>query len=139
MPHLSRYKLSPKQVDQLAQKIVNAALSSRSRHELTLFFDDLLTQTEKAMLGKRFLIAIFLERRYSHAAICNILKVSEATIGTVSERMQKSGEGFRLAIEKLGRQEKVDAMLHSIEKMFKSVPRLFPPATGSGRWNFLRK
>lgn len=133
MPHLSRYKLSPKHIDELAQKIVSAARTGRSQRETALFFDDLLTQTEKAMLGKRILIAMFLERGYTYAAISNILKVSETTIGAVSERLQKGGDGFRRAIEGLEQEEKIEKILIRVEKMFANIPRIFPSVPGEGR------
>ncbi|KKW28435.1 MAG: hypothetical protein UY71_C0022G0016, partial [Parcubacteria group bacterium GW2011_GWB1_52_7] len=57
MPRLSRYKLSSQHIDELGGRIVDAALLVRDREGLTLFFNDLLTFTEKAMLGKRMLIA----------------------------------------------------------------------------------
>lgn len=137
MPHLSRYKLSSKQINHLAERIVSAALYIRDRKGLMLFFDDLLTTTEKAMLGKRMLIAVFLEHGYSYAEISNILKVSAATIGTISERLQKGGDGFRLALRKLEREEAIEKMLQRVKQVFQSfLRRPVPPIADRGRRRF---
>lgn len=139
MPHLSRYKLSSEQINHLAERIVSAALYIRDRKGLMLFFDDLLTTTEKAMLGKRMLIVMFLERGYSYAEISNTLKVSEATIGTMSERLQKGGEGFRLVLKKLEKEEEIEKILQKVKQIFQNFLRTPSPSiAGPGRWRFLR-
>ncbi|MDO8600562.1 MAG: Trp family transcriptional regulator [bacterium] len=118
MPHVSRYKLSREQIEKISQQLVDVSLRFKNSAELSSFFDDLLTQTEKIMLGKRFLIGLFLERGYSYASIRNILKVSDATIGTISAQLHRQGKGFRLAFERIGHQEKVNVLLKNIEKLF---------------------
>jgi len=134
MPRLSRYKLSSQHIDELGGRIVDAALLVRDREGLTLFFNDLLTFTEKAMLGKRMLIALFLENGYSYAEISKWLKVGYTTINSISDRLHNDGRGFRLVIKKLEREKKVKEIIHNIERIFKNLPS----QVGSGRWSFLR-
>ena len=134
MPRLSRYKLSSQHIDELGGRIVDAALLVRDREGLTLFFNDLLTFTEKAMLGKRMLIALFLESGYSYAEISRWLKVGYTTINSISDRLHSDGRGFRLVIKKLEREKKVKEIIHNIERIFKNLPS----QVGSGRWSFLR-
>lgn len=138
MPHLSRYKLSTGQIEHLAERIVGVVLRIRDRKGLLEFFDDLLTTTEKAMLGKRMLIAFFLEHGHSYAEISNVLKVSETTIGMISERLQHGGRGFRLAIQKLEREEEFEKIIQATKRVFQKIKRMrMPPKIGPGRWHFL--
>jgi len=116
MPRLSRYKLSSQHIDELGGRIVDAALLVRDREGLTLFFNDLLTFTEKAMLGKRMLIALFLENGYSYAEISKWLKVGYTTINSISDRLHNDGRGFRLVIKKLEREKKVKEIINNINK-----------------------
>ncbi len=111
MPHVSKYKLSQSQVDQLSQRIVDAVFLLRNRGDLSLFFNDLLSTTEKIMIGKRFLIAIMLEHGWSYLDIRQRLKVTDMTIASISERLKTSGRGFRSAIKQLKRRENIDKML----------------------------
>ena len=104
MPHVSRFRFPKSEVDRLSQKVVDAALVIRSKKELAEFFDDLLTSTEKVMLGKRLLIVMFLERGYTYREISRALKVGETTIAAVSEKLQQRGDGFRVAVKNLERQ-----------------------------------
>ncbi|MBI3627915.1 MAG: hypothetical protein HY220_04220 [Candidatus Sungbacteria bacterium] len=135
MPHLSRYKLTPGHIDDLSSRIVEATLILRDRGSLKLFFDDLLTTTEKAMLGKRILIALLLEEDYSYQQIERILKVSQTTIGTISEKLQRDGRGFRMFIKNLERSKNFKNTFETIEKLFMSLPRKSDPR---GRWNMVK-
>lgn len=137
MPHLSSYRLTPSQLDELGNRVVSAALLIRDRQGLKLFFDDLLTTTEKAMLGKRLLIALFLEQGRSYADIGRILKVGETTIAAVSERLRRGGNGFRLVLKKIEKQEKIENVLEKISESFQREWRKLPRQVGRGRWRFL--
>ncbi|MEK7067194.1 MAG: Trp family transcriptional regulator [Patescibacteria group bacterium] len=126
MTKISRFKLSSEQIHQLNQRMISAVASLREKKALNLFFDDLLTMTEKIMLGKRLLIALLLERGYSYGAVSVLMKVSQGTIHAVSTRLQKGGTGFRLAIKNLEKEEKIE---HTLEKVFVSFGKLAKPLT----------
>lgn len=125
MPHISRYKLTENQIEDLSRRMVHAASLAKNHTDLNLFFDDLLTRTEKVMLGKRFLIAFMLERDYSYFDIRRFLKVSDPTIATMSERLKRRGHGFRVVLKKLEQQEKLDSILKLFEDKISSlIPRM---------------
>ncbi|MBI2054635.1 MAG: hypothetical protein HYT39_00855 [Candidatus Sungbacteria bacterium] len=128
MPHISKYKLSNSQIDELSQRVVDVSFLLRNREDLQSFFHDLLSTTEKVMLGKRLLIAVMLERGLSYLDIRQRLKVSDPTIGSVSERLKVGGRGFRAAIKQLERKEKIDTILRNfakpLEKLEEAIRRL---------------
>lgn len=132
MPKLSKFRLSSKDVEHLSEQIVECALQVRSKEELTLFFNDLLTRTEKAMFGKRILIAVFLENGYSYMEISRWLKVSQATVSSVRSRLDQDGRGLRLVISRLERQKKIEQIIDTIKKMLDRIPK----KSGS-RWKSL--
>lgn len=129
---MSQFKLSSKDVEHLAEQIVESALQARSKEGLTLFFNDLLTRTEKAMFGKRILIAIFLEKGYTYIEISRWLKVSQTTVNSIRARLDNDGRGLRLVISRLERQKKIDQIIGTIKKMLDRIPKKSGP-----RWKFL--
>lgn len=133
MSKLSQRSRSPRVIEHLSAQIVDAALALRSREDFALFFDDLLTRTEKAMLGKRILIAVFLEKGFSYVEIEQALKVSQATISAVSERLERDGRGLRTVIRALERRKRIEEIVDQVKKIFESLPKKYGP-----RWRLLR-
>ncbi len=133
MPHLSRsQRIYSKTADEFSERLVDAALLMRGKEELTSFFNDLLTRTEKAMLGKRLLIALFLGQEYSYEDISRILRVGPNTISIVNDRL-RDGRGFELIIKRLEKEKRVQKILETARSWFDSLPR----KTGRGRWKSL--
>lgn len=126
MTKVSRFKLSSEQINQLSKRIAIAVSSLRDRDMVMMFFDDLLTSTEKIMLGKRILIALLLEKGKPYGEIGSVVKVSQTTIAAVSERLQRGGTGLRRAIQYLEKEEKIERML---EKIFSPIRFFVSPLT----------
>lgn len=124
MPHLSRYKLSCEQIQTLAEYLVSASFLINNREGIRLFFDDLLTLTEKAMLGKRIMIALMLEKEYQYMDIKRMLKVSNGTIAWIHDRLQRDGKGLRLGLAKIERKEKIDQLLKRFKLIFEGFPSI---------------
>jgi len=137
MPHQSRYRLTADQIDQLSQRLVAAVSLIRERNHLAQFFNDLLTATEQVMLGKRLLIALFLEKGRSYAEISRVLSVGEQTIAAVSERLERDGRGFRLVLQKLEKEDKFEKLFAEVTKGFADFAKKLPRKAGPGRWRFL--
>ena len=136
MPHLSSYRLQKDQLDQLSQRLVVAVSLIRERGPLAMFFNDLFTATERAMFGKRLLIALFLEDGRSYADISRVLRVGEQTIASISERLNRDGNGLRPILKKLAREEKITKLFDEISKSFNNLVKKLPTQVGSGRWRF---
>lgn len=64
-------------------------------------FDQLLTTSEKAMLGRRLLIARMLIDGYSHREICGQLKASPNTTRTISRWLSAKLPGYNDALEEI--------------------------------------
>jgi TrpR-related protein YerC/YecD len=134
MTRVSRFKLSSEQVDQLSHRLIGAISSLQNKEALFLFFDDLLTRTEKIMLGKRLLIAILLEKGYSYNDISSIVKVSQVTISRMSEQLQRSGKGFRLAIAHLDKKEKVEKWMEPVLNFVSGMAKPLTSKSSTEYW-----
>lgn len=137
MTRVSRFKLSSEQINQLSHKLISAIYSLQNKEAIFLFFDDLFTRTEKIMFGKRLLIAILLEKGYSYENICSVVKVSQATIHSVSNRLQGSGKGFRLAIARLEKKERIEKWIEPILVLLSGIMK--PLTSKSSTGYFKRK
>lgn len=72
-----------------------------SKDEVRAFFRDILTHTERQMLAKRLQIAKFLYQGLDYNAIKKKVKVSDTTIGKVSQWLQTFGDGYKLVLPRL--------------------------------------
>ncbi len=90
--------------------------------EVKKFLDDVLSKTERTVLAKRLGIAWYLNKNKSYDVIRQDLKVSSATIATVQQGLEKSGEGIKLALKTIEADEWAGEMA---EKVKKSVKKIF--------------
>ncbi|OHA08775.1 MAG: hypothetical protein A3A44_01895 [Candidatus Sungbacteria bacterium RIFCSPLOWO2_01_FULL_60_25] len=111
MPHLSRYQLSSEERSRLSDQFVAAVFLLRDRKDLGPFFGDLFSPTERAMIGKRLMIMILLKRGHSFADISSTLKVSQSTISSMSERLQRGSRVLGVILDALARREHVDTLI----------------------------
>ena len=91
---------------------------SDNKETAALFIKDLFTPTERIMLSKRISIAYMLMQGYDYDSITQVLKVSRATIGKVSNWLKEKGNGFRQIMNKIKRNEKVKRLLDDIHESF---------------------
>lgn len=83
------------------------------------FLDDLLSPTEKVMLGKRLAIAILLDKGYDQRTIHNIMKVSVTTVNTVNFWLKQKGKGYYLVLSKLKKQKEWQQFKVDLEETLK--------------------
>jgi uncharacterized protein YerC len=81
-----------KNIENQLEKMFCGLLSETdSPEKIKIFFDDLLTEGERMAVLKRMGIAIYLDKKRSYEDIKNNIKVSSATIASVSEKMGNEG------------------------------------------------
>lgn len=86
-----------------------------------MFFNDVLSKTEKTVLAKRLGIAWYLNKNKSYDVIRQDLKVSSATIATVQGWLEKGGEGLRSAIKAIEADEWAGEMAEKVKKSFNNL------------------
>ena len=124
MTQVSRIPIPVKLEQQIATLFQRVLTEVHSREHMTLFLEDLLTPTEKQMLGKRLAIAFLLEKGYDHRTIHKILKVSTTTVFLVNKVLQEKGNGYRTVIQMVRRDEKWVAFINSVDY---GLEELFSP------------
>lgn len=104
-------KLSREDREELFVDLARAVSTIKSPTEAATLLKDLLTEAEIAMVAKRLAIAELLVGGVGYQEISNHLKVGYTTIARVSEWLNRSGEGFRLVLERMKPARERDAMV----------------------------
>ena len=134
MPHVSKYKLEKDILNTILKDLYTVLVRIEKKKHAGHFLDSILTPTEKIMIAKRLAIALMLLEEYPFRIIGKTLKVSEATVSTIKERLDRDGEGFEMMWDYVRGSSSQSPLLRKIEKLV----RLFamPPYAGKGRWQF---
>ena len=102
MPRVSKARgLSPSKKSLFIDDFYSAVTSLKDKDEVKDFFEDLLTQKEKLMLGKRFQIAMMHRLRYLHREISERIKVIEATAGKIILRLDYGRGGLKKVADRI--------------------------------------
>ncbi|MBI2639944.1 MAG: hypothetical protein HYW90_03615 [Candidatus Sungbacteria bacterium] len=135
MPHVSRNKLDKETLRSLHDRFIELLAGTTHQGDLNDILSDLLTKTERIMIAKRLAIVVMLYKGYPFGIISRTLKVSEATISVMKDRMDRGGGGFEKAVVLLEKDRKLEMLFAKLDRII----RLFalPPIAGKGRWRFL--
>lgn len=77
------------------------ALGKLNRQEVEIFLRDVLSPTEITMIAKRLEILKQLRSKYDYENIRRTVKVTDATIAKMSEKLQKTGGEFLKILDRL--------------------------------------
>ena len=91
-------ELSKEQRIATLDALYTAAASVKGRADMKMFLRDLLTESERVMLGRRILIARYLLSHKTYREIIEELKVSHTTIGKVEQWLEDQFPGYEKAI-----------------------------------------
>jgi len=121
MPHVSPKKVN----DEVMKKIYSlifSAITDRniSKKQQQYAFGELLTSTEKIMLGKRLLAISLLSQGVSQYKVEKILRLSPTTVAKFHIGIEK---GKFSGTEKLCNVLRKGPLQHYIENLFKPLPR----------------
>jgi uncharacterized protein YerC len=119
MTQVSRFPLSKTLEDQMHSLFRRALATLTTEQDIGEFLDDLLSPTEKVMLGKRLAIAILLDKGYDQRTIHNIMKVSVTTVNTVNFWLKQKGKGYYLVLSKLKKQKEWQQFKVDLEETLK--------------------
>lgn len=127
-------KLSDKEVMRTLDALYTAASAVHGREAVKLFLRDLLTKSERIMLGRRIIIARKLINGESYREITKSLGVGQDTIIRVQKWLQDQMPGYEQAIAGLEkefnrRQEKrlyAQSALYRLKKKYPLHFLLFP-------------
>ncbi len=117
MTQVSRIPLR-KDIELQMHAVFRAVITGlREEQDVTEFLDDLLTPTEKIMLGKRLAIAVLIEKGYDHRSIRSTLHVSSGTVSQVHYWLKNKGVGYRKVIGRILSKEQWIKRLDVLQKI----------------------
>lgn len=111
MPQVSRRKVQKEIEVRMFEIFWREIADLKDAKETEMFFNDLLTRTEKIMLSKRLAIAIMLLKGNDYAVIKDALKVSTTTVASVNSWLNHGGEGYKKVVEKILKREKFEKLM----------------------------
>jgi len=89
MPHISKQQIDPKILDALFLNLSKSLSKIKGEKNASLFLKEILTKTERIMIGKRLAIIWLLYKGVNHSKIVENLKISWSTLQRVSLGYEK--------------------------------------------------
>lgn len=122
MAQISKRHLDPQIESRLFSLFWKSLSRLNSSEQAADFFSDLLSQTEKTMLVKRYFIAIFLTQNKSYQEINEVLKVSPSTINTVAAWLKNLKPATQKIINSHLKDESLSVFFDKIEAILDKLP-----------------
>lgn len=92
-----------KQIRAAARTLSEALLSLETAQETKAFLEDLCTPAELEAMVDRWRVAQLLNQGLSYRDIRDLTEVSVTTIGRVARFIERGTGGYRIALERLGK------------------------------------
>lgn len=124
MSKISRRILDKELENKIFEVFLKAIVDIKNFAEAKNFIEDILSPTERIMLIKRLAIAVLLTKGKTYEYIDHTLKVSRATIMTVSLWLKHGKGGYRKVVDNILKIQNRERLIDNIEEI---LLRLSPP------------
>lgn len=91
--------------DQLTDQLVSALLTLKNKDEVYRFLEDVATISEIKAWAQRLEVARLLRQDHTYPQITKITGASTATISRVRKFLDYGADGYRIALDRLGKQQ----------------------------------
>ncbi len=135
MSQVSKYPVRKDVYEEIFDTFLETIAGLTTKNEVSTFFNEFLTPTERIMFAKRLAIGLLIAKDYDYREISELLRVSTATIASYS-LFYKYGKGYREVINKILQNEKIEKFLLSLAEKIASVASM--GGSKSGSWIYLR-
>jgi len=136
MAQISKYPISKNVYERIFDIFLETFSKLNSKREVSDFFDEFLTPTEKIMLAKRLAINVLLAKGFEYREISEILRVSSTTITSVSDKY-KYGKTINKITQTLINKEGIEDFWLEIAEAFTSMGTV--GTKGASGWKYLNK
>lgn len=123
MGRVSRRRIDPEIEERIFEVFWDYLATLRKPEEINEFLVSLLSFTEQVMLSKRLAIALLLGRGYNYRDIDETLKVSTSTVGTIHKQMLVGALGYKKAVERILKREKLENLLNNLDEILIKLSR----------------
>ncbi len=136
MAYVSKKKPKQHVIDAMSEQLLMSVVHARTKKDAVALLTELLSETERTMLAKRFAVIAMLARNYSFTQIEGLLKMSPDTVVRLWKKM-KNGEYERLLRYARNNPKKFEeeTFLDLLEKLLQAGM----PPRGRGRWKWLKE
>jgi len=131
MAHISKKKMQDTVRDAVAAQFFMSVVHARTKREAQALLSELLGDTERLMLGKRFAVIAMVVRGYSESQITELLKISPDTVARVRRNI-RTGAYPRLIRYAKNNPRKFEG--ESFMELLEKIMQAGMPPRGSGRW-----
>lgn len=100
MAQISKYKVSQNITDQIQDFLFQTIANLITKNQVSEFFKEFLTPTERVMFSKRLAIGYLIAKKYEQREISKILKVSTTTVSTFST-IYKNGISYKQMVDRI--------------------------------------
>jgi len=118
--------LNDKQLVETLDTLYTATSSLKGRDAMKRFLRDLLTESERIMLGRRLIIARRILAGEGYEAIALDLKVGKTTIAKVDRWLSDQVPGYEEAISGMTREYKKRSTQNESRQLFAALKRKYP-------------
>lgn len=136
MPQVSKYPVSKDIYEQIFDIFLGTLARLQTKKQVSGFMVDFLTPTETVMLAKRLAIGVLLAKKYDYREISRILRVSTATVGSVS-LLYNHRKNFRNTVDEMIRNEKMKMVWLDLGEKITNV--LSKGGTKASGWFYLKE
>jgi uncharacterized protein YerC len=108
MTHVSKKRIDPEIWKYITDSLTYLIKNLNSTTDTQLFLDSILSDTERLMISKRIIMAFLLKHNIDSENICEVLKLTPATVSRQKLWIQTHRKGFDIIISKMENRRKGD-------------------------------
>lgn len=136
MTRVSEKKVKQHVFETMSEQLIESVLHARTKRDAKALLRELLTDTERVMLAKRFAIIVMLVHRYSFQQIQTLLSVSPDTVSRLWREIKK-GNYENLARYAKNNPKKIEQ--GTLLRFIVELAEVGMPPRGRGRWAYFNK
>lgn len=122
MPQVSKRKLDKGLEEEMFRQFWRSLGQINDSQKSAEFFSDLLTETEKTMLAKRFTAAVLLSRGRSATDIKDSIHLTYSTIGSVSSWLKNAKPKTRELLNNISGEKNWEEIFDRIDSLLDKLP-----------------
>lgn len=117
MTHISKKWIEPEIWQYITDTLTYLVKEINDTQDVKEFLSSVLTDTERLMISKRVVTAFLLRHNMSTENICEVLKITPATVTRQKMWIQLHEKGFDLIFDKLEKRRKGDIAKDTLYKI----------------------
>ncbi len=140
MPPISKFKVEDQVLEKLFKLLFEVVGKSENQSEFEKIMHDVLSPVERVMIAKRIAIIYLLTKNIDYLTICEVLKVSAATVAKF-RHITDNSQGIIPTLNKILRNDKIKEFLEEFWLLIRGpgVPGVNWSAAWKHKLEFERK